>query len=53
MWAAVLNCQRGASNVVLLTLLGGGAFGKEEEWIVHAMRRALEVVSNYPSMSGL
>ena len=27
MWAAVLNAQRGASNVVFLTLLGGGAFG--------------------------
>ncbi len=27
MWAAVLNAQRDASNVVFLTLLGGGAFG--------------------------
>ena len=27
MSAAVLNAQRGASNVVLLTQLGGGAFG--------------------------
>ena len=27
MLAAVLNAQRGASNVVLLTQLGGGAFG--------------------------
>jgi len=27
LWAAVLNAQRGASNVVFLTLLGGGAFG--------------------------
>ncbi|MFZ9636188.1 MAG: hypothetical protein ACO3EK_20450, partial [Alphaproteobacteria bacterium] len=26
---------------VLLTSLGGGAFGNEEEWILAAMRRAL------------
>ena len=29
MWSAVLNARRGASKVVLLTLLGGGAFGNE------------------------
>jgi hypothetical protein len=40
-WAAVLNAQRGASNLVLLTLLGGGAFGNASDWIHHAMRRAL------------
>ncbi len=43
-WAAVLNAQRGASNVVLLTLLGGGAFGNAGDWIHNAMRRALEMV---------
>jgi len=47
MWAAVLNAKRGASNVVLLTLLGGGAFGNEESWIVSAMRRALDLVSSF------
>jgi hypothetical protein len=47
MWAAVLNAQRGASNIVLLTLLGGGAFGNESDWIVDAMRRALDVVSSF------
>src|SRR5271156_5754444 len=30
MLTAVLNKQRGVSNVVLLTLLGGGAFGNED-----------------------
>jgi hypothetical protein len=39
--AAVLNAQRGVSNVVLLTELGGGAFGNEGAWIHAAMRRAL------------
>jgi len=30
-----------------LTLLGGGAFGNEEEWILGAMRRALTIVSSF------
>jgi hypothetical protein len=47
MWAAVLNARRGASNIVLLTLLGGGAFGNEEEWIIGAMRRALTMVASF------
>jgi hypothetical protein len=44
MWAAVLNAQRGVSNVVLLTSLGGGAFGNDESWIHAAMRRALDMM---------
>ena len=44
--AAVHNAQRGASNIVLLTSLlltslGGGAFGNDESWIVAAVGRAL------------
>ena len=35
MWATILNAQRGASNVVFLTLLGGGAFGNQSSWIPH------------------
>jgi hypothetical protein len=45
MLAAILNKQRGASNVVLLTLLGGGAFGNEAKWINDAIRRALAMMS--------
>jgi hypothetical protein len=41
LFAAVLNAQRGASNVVLLTQLGGGAFGNHDEWIHAATRRSL------------
>jgi hypothetical protein len=44
MWAAMLNAQRGASNVVLLTSLGGGAFGNDERWIHAAIRRALAMM---------
>lgn len=41
--AAVLNAQRGASNIVLLTRLGGGAFGNDDDWIDSAMRRAVQL----------
>ena len=47
MWAAVLNAQRGASNVVLLTQLGGGAFGNQDDWINTAMRRSLELMLEF------
>lgn len=38
---AVLNAARGASSLVFLTRLGGGAFGNDEDWIHAAMRRAV------------
>jgi hypothetical protein len=47
MLAAVLNKHRGASNIVLLTFLGGGAFGNEAEWINAAIRRALAMMSGF------
>jgi hypothetical protein len=47
MWGAVLNAGRGASNIVLLTLLGGGAFGNREDWILAAIRRALEMSAGF------
>jgi hypothetical protein len=40
--AAVDNAQQGNSNIVLLTRLGGGAFGNDDDWIDAAMRRAIE-----------
>ncbi len=46
MWAAVENAQRGVSNRVLLTQLGGGAFGNEDAWIHEAMARALRTVKD-------
>jgi len=45
--AAVLNGSRGGSQVVLLTRLGGGAFGNEASWIDRAMVRALHSVQPY------
>ena len=42
--AGVLNATRGASNRVLLTRLGGGAFGNADAWIDDALMRALRLV---------
>lgn len=47
MWADVLNAQRGRSNVVLLTHLGGGVFGNDAQWIDEAMRYALTAASAF------
>lgn len=47
MLAAVINARRGASNIVLLTLLGGGAFGNAPEWIHAAIKRAVEKVQGF------
>lgn len=47
LWAAVLNGRRGASNIVLLTRLGGGAFGNDDDWIDAAMRRAMRTISGF------
>lgn len=42
--AGVLNSRQGGSNTVLLTMLGGGAFGNATEWIHTAIERALKKV---------
>lgn len=47
LWSAVLNAARGVSNVVFLTLLGGGAFGNNQEWIIGAMERAFRMASSF------
>ena len=39
--AALQNAQTTGNNQVFLTLLGGGAFGNPEVWILSASRRAL------------
>jgi hypothetical protein len=47
MLAAALNAKRDASKVVLLTELGGGAFGNHPDRIHAAMRRALEMMLGF------
>lgn len=41
--AAILNAKRGGNNRLFLTLLGGGAFGNQTDWIVGGIRRALSL----------
>jgi hypothetical protein len=47
LWAAVANARRGASNILLLTCLGGGAFGNDAAWIDAAIHRALTLASDF------
>lgn len=45
--AGVLNSRQGGSNIVLLTLLGGGAFGNAPQWIHSAIKRALQTTQGH------
>lgn len=45
--AAAENAQTGGSHIVLLTHLGGGVFGNDEDWIHGAMRRALDMARGW------
>jgi hypothetical protein len=47
LWAAALNARRSGSNIVLLTSLGGGAFGNDESWIEAGLVRALKLASGF------
>lgn len=42
-----LNLERGLSDRVLLTGLGGGAFGNDQRWIYDAVLRALDRVEDF------
>ncbi|ODR24039.1 hypothetical protein BHQ23_02580 [Mycobacterium gordonae] len=44
--AASQQASTGGSNIVLLTRLGGGAFGNDDAWIDGAMMRALRIVEH-------
>jgi len=45
--AGVLNAARNGNHQVYLTLLGGGAFGNHDDWILNAIRRALQKLSAF------
>lgn len=47
MLEAIINARRGVSNIVLLTSLGGGAFGNAPEWIHAAIKRAVKKVQDF------
>ncbi len=44
--AALINARKTGNKTVFLTLLGGGAFGNKDEWIIAAINRALNLHSN-------
>jgi hypothetical protein len=44
--SAILNVDRNRNNRLFLTLLGGGAFGNNLDWIMGAIRRSLELYSD-------
>lgn len=44
--AAIVNVARTGNNRLFLTLLGGGAFGNNPDWIIGAIRRSLELYSD-------
>jgi len=45
--AAILNSVRDANNTVYLTMLGGGAFGNADSWILDAIKRALNLYKDF------
>ncbi|MDO8753530.1 MAG: hypothetical protein Q7J80_06520 [Anaerolineales bacterium] len=45
--AAILNSQETGNNRVFLTLLGGGAFRNEIDWIMDGLKRALNRYKNW------
>ena len=48
LYAAILNIKKYNSNLVYLTLVGGGAFGNEEYWILECMQKAIRKFKNVP-----
>ncbi len=44
----MINMEKYNSNVVYLTLVGGGAFGNEEFWILESLEKAVEKFKNVP-----
>lgn len=44
--AAILNTARTGNRRLFLTLVGGGVFGNDPDWILHAIRRALNLYSD-------
>lgn len=48
LYSGLLNMKYNKSNKVFLTLVGGGAFGNEEHWILESMQQAIRKFKNVP-----
>ncbi len=46
--AALINLLENGSNKLFLTLLGGGAFGNHDDWIMASMERAISLFADTP-----
>jgi NADH dehydrogenase FAD-containing subunit len=47
-YAALRNYEETGNNKLFLTLVGGGAFGNEMSWILHAIEKAASKFKNTP-----
>ncbi len=48
LYTGVLNMEKNNSNTIYLTLVGGGAFGNEEDWILESLEKVLLKFKNVP-----
>src|SRR5690606_23119965 len=48
LYAGMLNMEQNDSNSVFLTLVGGGAFGNQQHWIMESMQKAFRKFKNVP-----
>ena len=48
LYAGMLNMEKNNSDLVYLTLVGGGVLGNEEYWILESMQKAIEKFKNVP-----
>lgn len=46
--SAIINLERNNSNKVFLTLVGGGAFGNEPDWIIESLIKVIEKFKDVP-----
>lgn len=47
-YSALINLEKNKSNLVYLTLVGGGAFGNDECWILESIQKAIRKFKNTP-----
>lgn len=46
LYAGMINLENNKSNKVFLTLVGGGAFGNEEHWIIESIQQSIRRFKN-------
>jgi hypothetical protein len=47
-YAGIINYQKNGSNKIYLTLVGGGAFGNEEYWIIETIEKVINKFQKCP-----